>query len=213
MSRGGEAFGRRPPPPPLNLNPPHLSTQPPRHFQTPAPHPKDKVKPPSSSSSSGGISTSGGDKPLNNVNSNHVNRTNSGASNDGGQGPFPDDSSGGRTGSRGSTLLPAGKPLEKDVNAVFSKVSSGSGGGGAGTGDSGTDSDAHPLLGITPAAPGEAFDFNPILSNPAVTRILAGSSGRMPQWEPTMSDFHGNGLMNMFLATSPPFILVQDGCF
>jgi hypothetical protein len=86
------------------------------------------------------------------------------------------------------------KPLSKDVNAVFSKV------GSQTTGETGT-SDAHPLLGITPAAPGEAFDFNPILSNPAVTRILAGSSGRIPQWEPTLPDLHGNSLMNMLLRT------------
>jgi hypothetical protein len=70
------------------------------------------------------------------------------------------------------------QPLSKDANAVFSKVEGG-------------ESDAHPLLGITPAAPGEAFDFNPILSNPAVTRILAGSSGRIPQWEPSLPDLHG----------------------
>jgi len=78
-------------------------------------------------------------------------------------------------------------PLEKDMDAVFSKVTSTDGS----KTDSGSDSDTHPLLGITPAAPGEAFDFNPILSNPAVTRILAGSSGRIPQWEPTLPDLHG----------------------
>ena len=85
------------------------------------------------------------------------------------------------------------------MNAVFSKVNSGSAGSEAvsGTGEAGSDSDAHPLLGITPAAPGDPFDFNPILSNPAVTRILAGSSGRIPQWEPTLPDLHGNGPMNI----------------
>lgn len=49
--------------------------------------------------------------------------------------------------------------------------------------------------------PGEVFDFNPILSNPAVTRILAGSSGRGPNWEPSLPDLHGNSLMNMLLRT------------
>ncbi|CAG7829284.1 unnamed protein product [Allacma fusca] len=202
MSRGGEAFGRRPPPPPLILNPPHLSTQPPRHFQTPSPHLKDKVKSPSSPSSSRPDPNLSGDKTLNILNNNQLNRTlvNSGGSGvlPSGQGSSAEEDHGREGGLSGGGPLTAsnpggqlgsgGKPLEKDVNAVFSKVSPG--GTNNGAGDSGTDSDAHPLLGITPAAPGEAFDFNPILSNPAVTRILAGSSGRMPQWEPTMSDFH-----------------------
>lgn len=210
MSRGGEAFGRRPPPPPLILNPPHLSTQPPpRQYPTPLPFPKDKGRLPSvpPQQRSDQISASGEKGSLENVNSNLANRNhnrNRGTKSDvdkvgsdeggnGGLKPTGPDANGHQS-SRG---------LEKDVNGVFSKVSQSavnggtSGGSSSSSGDAGTESDAHPLLGITPAAPGEAFDFNPILSNPAVTRILAGSSGRIPQWEPALPDLHGNSPMNI----------------
>ena len=189
MSRGGEAFGRRPPPPPLILNPPHLSTQPPpRQFPTPLPFPKDKGRQPSLPPQQRNDQISGNGEKSHNRNRGTKSDVDKVGSDEGGIGglkPTGLDSNGQQS-SRG---------LEKDVNGVFSKISS-SGGNGAGSssssnGDLGAGDDAHPLLGITPAAPGEAFDFNPILSNPAVTRILAGSSGRIPQWEPALPDLHG----------------------
>lgn len=190
MSRGGEAFGRRPPPPPLILGPPHFSTQTPsRVFPTNSPNtgrergksPIPSVPPRSNNNDQ--LLLGVGDNSRPNLNTSRP-RNNNGEQEE---------------------TKPA---LPKDVNAVFSKVSSGGGGGSSG-GEG--DSDAHPLLGITPAAPGEAFDFNPILSNPAVTRILAGSSGRIPQWEPSqwepqLPDLHGNSLMNICPSFSLPFI-------
>jgi general stress protein YciG len=183
MSRGGEAFGRRPPPPPLIHGPPHFSTQPPRAFPTASP--KDRIKPPIPPipSRNDGIGGGSGEKifeGLNNNNSPLVNR--SATRNAAEEGKYQDPS--------GQQPGSSNKPSDKDV---FSKA----GASGGESSSSGAESDAHPLLGITPAAPGEAFDFNPILSNPAVTRILAGSSGRIPQWEPTLPDLHGNSLMNM----------------
>lgn len=181
MSRGGEAFGGRRPPPPLIINPPHLSTQaPPRPFLNPSStSQKNRTKPPQPPHLS---PRPDGDE--------EKGSRDTGTSLGRGQ-----EEPGRGTGSHGS--LSSGqqvsKPLEKDVSAVFSKVSPGSEGVG-----SGSDSESHPLLGITPAAPGDPFDFNPILSNPAVTRILAGSSGRIPQWEPTLPDLHGNSLLNLF---------------
>lgn len=193
MSRGGEAFGggSRPPPPPLILNPPpHLSTQlPPRYFQTTSsPFSKDKTNSPLSPSSPffNRKEQNGSGGP--NSNSNNKNSHNN---NNSGNGPAFEDSGGWN--SRNTSSSQPTKPLEKDVNAVFSKVQD-PGSNLAESVPGGGDSDAHPLLGITPAAPGDPFDFNPILSNPAVTRILAGSSGRIPQWEP-MPDSYGNKQM------------------
>lgn len=199
MSRGGEAFGRRPPPPPLILNPPHLSTQPPpRQFPTPLPFPKEKGRLPSlpPQQRNDQISGSGEKGSLENVSSNLANRShnrNRGTKSDADK---VGSDEGGNGGLRPTGLDANGhqssRGLEKDVNGVFSKIGgNGATSGSSSSSDPGAESDAHPLLGITPAAPGEAFDFNPILSNPAVTRILAGSSGRIPQWEPALPDLHG----------------------
>lgn len=204
MSRGGEAFGRRPPPPPLILNPPHLSTQPPpRHFQTPSPHSKEKggkgTAPPMSHRHTE-QSTNQGDKKLEGSGYVIPSRNNSGESElqtDGGGGSQM--SNNGKSSGQ-QQQQPKTKPLEKDSSAVFSKVGSENSGGNSAHSES--ESDAHPLLGITPAAPGDPFDFNPILSNPAVTRILAGSSGRIPMWEPSLPELHGKTLMNMFFYLS-----------
>ncbi|XP_021968287.2 uncharacterized protein LOC110863319 [Folsomia candida] len=170
MSRGGEAFGRRPPPPPLIHGPPHFSTQPPRVvFPT-----TGVVLPNGKGGNKGSVPPPRSNDPS----SSRPGRLGGDDESKGGE-LFTSGSSNVGTGGKGQ---PPKQPLAKDVNAVFSKVRS--------DGGAGSDSDAHPLLGITPAAPGEAFDFNPILSNPAVTRILAGSSGRIPQWEPTLPDLH-----------------------
>lgn len=188
MSRGGEAFGRRPPPPPI-LNPPYLSTQtPPRQPPTSLQFPKEKGRVPSVPPQQRSDQTSGEKLGLENIGRNHDRnrgtKSELGSDEGGNLKPTGPDANGHQS-SRG---------LEKDVNGVFSKsANSGtSGGSSSSSSDTGAESDAHPLLGITPAAPGEAFDFNPILSNPAVTRILAGSSGSVPKWEPALPDIHGN---------------------
>lgn len=134
MSRGGEAFGRRPPPPPLILGPPHFSTQPPRSsFPTSPPKERGKV--------SGLRNDQLAENKLSSETNGRLNGSRprgNGAEEENRQGNNPE--FGGQ-----ST-----KPLAKDVNAVFSKVGP----------ESGTDSDAHPLLGITPAAPGKTATIN-----------------------------------------------------